>query len=615
MCGIIGIVSKDAKKYEGQARSMMACLAHRGPDGDGIKIFDDCIIGQRRLAIIDKVGGVQPMFNSDGSTGIVFNGEIYGFKEIKKHLNYPFKTASDTEVILALYETRGKDFLKDLSGVFGFGIWDDKTKTFIAARDRFGEKPFYYAFGPQGELLFASEIKAIIASGLIKPELSEESVAHYLHRLYVHPSKTIYKNIHTLPPAHMIVMKDGNMEISRYWNTPATNDSLMMEEALPEFKRLLDNAVERQLVADVPVGAFLSGGVDSTTVVSIAAKLSPHIKTFAFGYEGTKNELSFARTAAEKYGTDHHELHDTEYKIADLLLEMATIYDEPLADSSTISTYLISKLTRKHATVVLSGDGGDELLGGYQGWNRPIMAMTDPNIKNFLGKTTFMQFMAQAALRRNWQEKVKVINVARGLQYRKKFSRAIDAHRTSNVFFKPEELAALSLPKWNNAFMNGIMSPEPSWNLSNSVDDAMREDLENYMPGDILVKTDRASMASSLELRSPFLDIPFAEFAISLPHRLKITRDEDKVILRRAYEQDWPESIRNRNKQGFGAPIEIWLEKPEVRELVDAYLNDPKKKIFNYISFEKSRGYVAEKKYKLWILLTLSIWMEKHFFV
>ncbi len=608
MCGIIGIAAQDAKKYEDRARNMMQCITHRGPDGDGLKIFKNCALGHRRLSIVDIATGAQPMFNTDGSVGLVFNGEIYGFKELKKQLtSYPFKTSSDTEAILALYEARGEAFLKDLPGMFALALWDEKIQTLFIARDRFGEKPLYYAIGTGGELIFGSEIKSIIASGLIKPELDIDSVAHYLNKLYVSPVKTIYKNIHTLPPAHSLIYKDGKIKISRYWNQPETNLGITLDEALPEFKRLLNNAVKNQLVADVPVGAFLSGGVDSTTVVSIASKLSPHIKTFAFGYEGTKNELSFAKMAAEKYGTDHHELHDTDYKIADLLIQMADIYDEPLADSSTISTYLISKLTRKHTTVVLSGDGGDELLGGYHGWNRPIMAMTDPMLSNFPGKSLLMRLMAQIALRTQWQKKVDVINTARGLHYRSNFKNAIDAHRTSNMFFKPSELAALGLSP-------EIQFPTPSWNPSNTVDDAMRDDLENYMPGDILVKTDRASMASSLELRSPFLDIPFAEFAISLPHNLKITDSEDKMILRRAYEHDWPEAIRNRSKQGFGAPIHIWLEKPEVKKLINEYLNDPKKKIFRYISFPKSRKYIAEKKYKLWILLTLSLWMERHEF-
>jgi len=619
MCGIIGIVGDRATQYEKNARNMMERIAHRGPDGDGLKIFDNCALGHRRLSIVDLAGGAQPMFNQNGDVGLVFNGEIYGYKEIKERLikehGYQFKTSSDTEVLLALYDIHGEQFVKHLPGMFAYGLWDDKTQTFVAGRDRFGEKPFFYAIGKNKELIFASEIKAIIASGLIRPEISRESVAHYLNKIYVHPTKTIYKNIHSLPPAHMLVYKNSTLNVTRYWNQPKTsaNGSLSLDEALPEFKRLLNDAVAKQLVADVPVGAFLSGGVDSTTVVSIASKLSPHIKTFSFGYRGTKNELSFARMAAERYGTDHYELHDKDFNIAELVVKMSDIYDEPFADSSNISTYLISKLTREHTTVVLSGDGGDELLGGYQGWNRPIMAMSDPKIKNFPGKAHLMRLIARVAIRNNWQKKVALINQARGLYYRDNFEKAVDAHRMSNVFFKESELRELGLLTKNNP-QSILVFPPPSWEPSNTVDDALRDDLENYMPGDILVKTDRASMANSLELRAPFLDVPFAEFAISLPHRLKITDTEDKMILRRAFEQEWPEAIRTRSKQGFGAPIHIWLNGPEMDEVLNKYLNDPKKKIFSFISFEKSRAYVAKKDYKTWILLTLSIWMETHDF-
>jgi asparagine synthase (glutamine-hydrolysing) len=242
--------------------------------------------------------------------------------------------------------------------------------------------------------------------------------------------------------------------------------------------------------------------------------------------------------------------------------------------------------------------------------------MSDPSLTNFPGKSFLMRIIAQAAIRKNWQKKVSIINKARGLHYRNNFKTTLDAHRTSNVFFKENEIVDMIIHKPQNSQTqpSSIIFPAPSWAQSNTVDDAMRDDIENYMPGDILVKTDRASMANSLELRSPFLDVPFAEFAISLPHQLKITKDEDKAILRRAYESLWPETIRTRSKQGFGAPVEIWMNKPEMRELINTYLNDPKKKIFNYISFEKTRRYVAEKKYKLWILLNLSIWMETHEF-
>lgn len=609
MCGITGIIGTGARRHEKIAQKMTDCLAHRGPDGEGLAIFNNAILGHRRLSIIDLSTGNQPMYNANKNICLVFNGEIYGYQDIKKELpNYSFKTLSDTEVILALYETYGEEFLNKLPGMFSFAIWDEEKQTLIAGRDRFGEKPFYYAYGKNSEFIFASEIKSIIATGLIEPILSKDSLAHYLHKLYVHPTKTIYENVFVLPPAHVLINKNGKSSISRYWKLPELNESITLEEAIPKFKSLFENAVKKQMVADVPVGAFLSGGLDSTTVVAVASKLShKKLKTFSFGYEGTKNELSFARMAAEKYGTDHYEIHDTHHDIADLLIRMAEVYDEPLADSSTISTYLISKLTREHTTVVLSGDGGDELLGGYYGWYRSLLAMGDKDIRSFRGKVIFMKLVAQIAIHTNYKNKAQLISKSRGLYYRNKYKNVFEAHRASNVFFKEHEIEKLGIS-------DRPFKSSPSWKLCGTVDDAMKADIEDYMPGDILVKIDRASMANSLELRAPFLDVPFAEFAISLPYRLKIDPFEEKLIMRRVFENEWPEPIRKRSKIGFGAPVQIWMKKPKVIALIDEYLNNPRKKIFTYISFDESRKYIEGNDYRLWILLTLSIWMEKHSF-
>ena len=506
------------------------------------------------------------MLSPEGTIGVTFNGEIYGYKEIKSQTpDYPYRTESDTEVILALYQKYGENFVQHMPGMFAFGLWDDTTHTLIAARDRFGEKPFFYATTAEGELIFASEIKAILATGLITPKIDPDSLAHYLHKLYVHPTRTIYKNIHTLPPAHMLLWRNGTIEISRYWDLPKTRTEISLTEALPEFKRLLTDAVRKQLVADVPVGAFLSGGLDSTTVVALASEISPHIKTFAFGFDSSKNELSYAKMAADKYGTDHFELHDTDHDVAGLIMEMAHVYDEPFADSSNIPTYLISKKAREHTTVALSGDGADELLGGYGSYKKFLPPHT-------LIAKLFAQFAQRPA--------------------------------EPNVYFTSTELATLLIKK---------PSPVGAPVLTDS-DRVMRDDLVNYMPGDILVKTDRASMAHALELRAPFLDQQFAEFAISLPYRLKVSTESDKIILREAFADRWPEPIRTRTKQGFGAPVAKWLKQDGVQKLITEYLGDKNKKIFSYLPYEESQKFVAQGDYKAWILLVLSIWMEQHTF-
>lgn len=564
MCGIAGIVGHGAGGRRAEVEAMNAAIAHRGPNADGIHSYPSCMLAHKRLAIVDLTpGGAQPMLSPGGSVAVTFNGEIYGYQELKKALSYPFQSQSDTEVILALYAKHGAGVAEFLPGMFAFALWDDTKQTLIAARDRFGEKPFYYALTDAGELIFASEIKAIIASGRMTPQIDSASLAHYLHKLYVHPTKTIYSNIHTLPPAHMLVFKNGVVEVSRYWSLPQTARAISLSDALPEFSRLLRDAVRKQLVADVPVGAFLSGGLDSTTIVALASEITPHIKTFAFGFNSSKNELSYAKMAADLYGTEHYELHDDEHNIAELLRTMATVYDEPFADSSNIPTYLISREARTHATVALSGDGADELLGGYGSY------------KAFLPQSLLAQLLVG-------------------------FAQPV-SHRDDN-FFTRSEIATLLTKSFSL----------PDAPIFNNPDDAMRDDLVDYMPGDILVKTDRASMAHALELRAPFLDVPFAEFAASLPYSLKINKQSDKVILREAFGNKWPEPIRRRTKQGFGAPVDKWLQRDDVQKLMSEYLNNSHQKIFQHLSFDATRSYIARNDYKTWILLVLAMWAERN---
>jgi len=305
MCGIAGIIKKDSQKYKPQLKKMTDSLSHRGPDAEGFYFFKDCGLGHRRLSIIDLKTGDQPMLSYNGQAGVVFNGEIYGYQEIKKNLsNYSFQTTSDTEVILALYEKYGENFVKHLPGMFAFALWDDKNKKLICARDRFGEKPLYYALGKNGEFIFASEIKAILASDLIKPKLNKKSLIHYLKRLYVHPYSAIYENIYVLPPAHFLIYQNKKIKINRYWQMPELNYQITFDEAIEKFKKLLFEAVKKQLVTDVPVGAFLSGGLDSSTIVAIASQYKKNLNTFSFGFGEWINELPYALEIARKYKTN-----------------------------------------------------------------------------------------------------------------------------------------------------------------------------------------------------------------------------------------------------------------------------------------------------------------------
>jgi asparagine synthase (glutamine-hydrolysing) len=606
MCGIAGIVAPNCEGYKPAVDRMVAALNHRGPDGADAYFFTECALGHARLSIIDLKTGDQPMFSADRRVALTFNGEVYGYRELKKTLHdYPFATTSDTEVVIALYERDQTDMLPHLPGMFAFALWDDRTRTFFAGRDRFGEKPFYYAWGPKGEFVFASEIKALIASGLFQPKLNRKSVTHYLRHLYVHPHETIYSNVFVLPPAHQLILRDGRLTVERYWQLPKTKEVVSVEDAIDEFQQLFERAVENQLIADVPVGAFLSGGLDSSSVVAAASRKRARLRTLSFGFGDSINELPHAREIAQLYETDHIELEDRHEDIAQLMVEMARVYDEPFADSSNIPTYLISREARRFCKVVLTGDGGDELLGGYDFWYRPLrnMQSTNPKITRVAG---LMRYAARISSRTAVLRGAELQQKAQGAEMWKQFSSITHAHRMQNTYFTDAELRELDAYVSSNG-----SQPNDADALLETVDTAMRMDLQDYMPGDILVKTDRASMAHGLELRAPFLDVDFASFCISLPERLKITDQQDKWILRQCYGRFWTEAIREKRKQGFGAPVEDWLKLPGVAELKRKVLDNPQHSLFSVIPFKASRTYAAQHNYQTWILLTLGLWLEQ----
>lgn len=589
MCGIAGIVKAGVLRNKEHLKTMMQAIQHRGPDSSNFHLFENCALGHLRLSIVDLNSGDQPMFSASNQSAIVFNGEIYGFQKIKQEQNkYPFTTTSDTEVILALYEEYGNAFVNKLPGMFSFAIWNDLRQELICARDRFGEKPFFYAYGDKGEFLFASEIKALIASGLITPVLNQDALSHYLKHLYVHPYQTIYSNIQVLPPAHQLIIRNGKFTISRYWDLPIQNFKIDLGEAEEEFRRLLSKAVEKQMIADVPVGAFLSGGIDSSTIVGIASQFNKNLQTFSFGFGKEINELPFAKEVSDLYNTNHTELEDKNEDIGELLLLMQKIYDEPFADSSNIPTYLISKYASKYLKVVLTGDGGDELLAGYS-WYKDLLEIASPNS---FSRVNFRNVV------KNLFSKSHIGDI----------NNCVARHSRANIHFSNQELSELGIKSF----------PLPLINLkkynSNTPDDALRMDIENYMPGDILVKTDRAAMASGLELRAPFLDVDFASFCISLPYQIKITNETQKLILKNAMGNLLPEKIKTRKKQGFGAPAESWLQQESVKRLKRQFLNNPDQKIFEVLSFRKVQEIAEKNTYQTWILLILALWMDNYSF-
>jgi asparagine synthase (glutamine-hydrolysing) len=570
MCGIAGIVGAKAGLMRDRVERMVATLRHRGPDASGVLPFENAVLGHARLSIVDLSGGAQPLESAardGGRIAVTFNGEIYGYRELRgglHHAGYPFRTSGDTEVILALYARDGARLAEHLPGMFAFGLWDDGAQELFLARDRFGEKPLYWARyeqdGARG-IVFASEIKAILASGLVRAGLDRDALAHYLQHLDVHPAQSIYENFHTLPPGHSMTYAAGEVRVRRYWDLPETRDDITAAEAAEELRHLFRQAVARQLVADVPVGAFLSGGLDSSTVVALAAALKPGLETFAFRFRGAvgeADEVEYAASVARMHGTRHRVLEDSDADIAGLLREMARVYDEPFADSSNIATFLISRLARQHLKVVLTGDGGDELLAGYP-WYRELAG-------------PFQGSVGAARLRQN-------------------------------QYFSDATLAKF-----------GLAPPRLKQPIerSNTVDDALRMDLRDYMPGDILVKIDRAAMSHGLELRAPFLDVDLASFLIALPPRLKIDGRTDKLLLRQAFADLWPERVQKRGKQGFGAPVAEWLARPPVQDLVRTRLCDPRHPLFSLLPFDVTRIAVERQNFQAWSLLTLALWLEEH---
>ncbi len=608
MCGIAGIVKQnlEAEKYSLLVRGMIQKIAHRGPDAQTHYTGNDFSFGHARLSIVDLVDGNQPMKEPGSQNVIVFNGEIYGYKKIKAdYSQYNFVTHSDTELLLAMYQRNGEKMLSELPGMFAFSIWDETNKKLFAARDRFGEKPFYYAIGKNGEFIFASEMKAILSTGLVEPILDVESVQFYLRRLYVHPHKTIFKNIFTLPAAHALCFENKKIKTWQYWNLPAQHPTLTLGDAKEKFVQLLDTAVQNQLVADVPVAAFLSGGLDSSTIVAVASKYKTNLTTFSFGFEGDKSELKYAEQIAKRYKTNHVILEEKEFDIADLLVKMHSIYDEPFADSSNVPTYLISKLASKHVKVVLTGDACDELLAGYNFWYRRIFHFEKAN-KEADVFALYYKLMRSISYRL----KSKLHNYyhfqVEGFSDKQKFSNALELHNSQKDYFKVEELASL--------FSTSIPANGYAKMTKQKLNDILNEDLTNYMPGDILVKTDRASMASGLELRAPFLDKDFAEFCISLPAKFKMNDATEKILLREACGHLWTEEIRGRKKQGFAASVNHWLKIPSVVELKEKYLKNKGNKIFSVLNYDAVNTFYQQDNNKTWALLNLSMWMESYDF-
>lgn len=579
MCGIIAIAGNNTGAIENShIDAMLSTLSLRGPDDRGFIKEDGVIIGQTRLSIVDLSSGHQPMNDNENPYTVVFNGEIYGYKDLRKKLEllgHHFSTQSDTEVILKSYAEYGEKCVEHLDGMFAFALWDENKRELFIARDRFGKKPFYYTFIDK-TFLGASEIKALFVNGKIKGQIDPGALDDYLRLSYIPPNKTVYSNIHTLPPAHFAIIKDGNIKINKYWGLQKKEISISFEDAKKEIKRLFDLAVKKRMIADVEIGSLLSGGIDSTLVTSYAQKYASHpIKTFAVGYDKGTNELPFAIEASKKIGTDHYTLTAKANDVEELRYVIA-YFDEPHADSSDFPQHLVSKLASTKVKVALSGDGADELFMGYgwyqKYWNTPL--------------------------------------------YKRIFENPFSSYRKMVEVFDKKERAHLM--KKGTSSENEFESLATSGAVD-SFDKINKYDLTIYLPGQLLTKIDRTGMMHSLEVRSPFLDTALAEFVYNLPLEYKLNRAKNKIILKEILAEIMPENFVERRKQGFGAPITDWLKEKTLQDELQKILTNNTHPMFEYLNKEIVRKTVNEKEgctkssiQKIWSILCLGIWFELH---
>jgi len=622
MCGIAGFVNPEGQPAERAIlERMTATLAHRGPDGDGFVVAGPVALGHRRLAIIDLTGGAQPMANEDGSVQVVFNGEIYNYRTLREGLvarGHRFRSQSDTEVIVHLYEEKGADCIADLEGMFAIAIWDERAERLTLARDRAGKKPLFY-YRDDRLLAFASEMKSFFEHPDIPIEPDPEAVPYYFIYGYVPLPATIYKRVFPLEPGTlMTVDTGGRIAKHRYWQLqyphPRDVRPIDRREAAAGVRERLTRAVERRLESDVPLGAFLSGGLDSTIVVGLMSRLmSEPVKTFSIGFEGDPayDETAYARMAAERFKTEHTEFRVSPSAI-DLIEKLVWHHDGPFGDSSAVPTYIVSKLTREKVTVVLTGDGGDELFAGYL---RFYAAILSERIPGAVGRAAHgvLSRVPTPANDRHWLARAQRFVQSMGAPLHDRLT------RWNALFFddleallRPDFVAGLApIDKLRHIFAERALMAGRS-----TLSQALHANFTSYLADDLLVKTDRCTMANSLEARSPFLDRELVEYVAGLPDDLKLRWGRTKVILRDAFPDLLPPAIERRGKMGFGVPLGAWF-RGELRDYMCDLLLAPDARYRDMLSGPFVEGLVARHLaggsnmgQQLWSVMCFEVWLR-----
>ena len=626
MCGITGKIYRDPERPVERAVLEQMChrLVHRGPDAWGTHVDGNVGLAMRRLAIIDVAGGQQPIHNEDRTVWTVYNGEIYNFQELRRDLaarGHRFYTQTDSEVIVHLYEEHGPDFPRYLNGMFAVALWDAAARRLVLTRDHLGIKPLYYAALPD-RLLFGSEIKAIAADGL-PLSLDLDALSLYLSLLYIPAPHSIYREIRKLEAGSTLVWQNGRTTVEPYWNLAAVqpvDERTSAADLRAELRGLLADAVKRQLVADVPLGVFLSGGLDSTTVVAFARQAhSGSLKTFAIGFDDSSyDETPYARLAAAHYATEHTELV-VRPDALELAPRLVAHFDEPFADSSAIPTYYLSQLTRRHVTVALGGDGGDELFAGYATYQADKLARLYERLPAPVsrGLVPFLVHRLPVSDRK----------VSFDLKARRFVDHALlepgRRHYAWKAFFGDDLKRSLLAPELVaslNGHLDGYGAFRRHYEAVPHLDALSRyqyADTKVYLPDDVLVRVDRMSMAHSLEARVPLLDYRVAEFAFRLPGRLKMPGLKLKHFLRQSVREMLPVEIVKKPKGGFNAPVSGWL-KTDLRPLVDAYLSPETVRRQGYFRPEVVARLVADHlagrtdySRNLWALLMFNLWAEQ----
>lgn len=634
MCGIAGACRLDGEALAADATAQVAamtdCLAHRGPDGSGVWQSGPVCLGHRRLSIIDLSGGAQPMHSACGELSVTFNGEIYNFIELKEDLvalGARFTTNSDTEVILQGYRVWGTDCLERFDGMFAFALWDEKRRRLFCARDRFGKKPFFYTT-QNGVFCFASEMTALTRLADLTFTVDHGAVMRYLAYEYVPTPQTIYREATSLPPAHLLLLENGGMRVDRYWDMPAPdeNDTRGEQELCEELRRLLSAAVRRRMISDVPLGVFLSGGIDSTIVAGLMAAHSPTpVKTFSIGFaEASYDESRYARVAAAAYGTDHHERVLEASECADLLPDIVRRMDVPMADASVAPTWLLSELTREKVTVALGGDGADELWAGYEHY----IAFKAAEWHNAL--PAFVRRGIIAPIARMLPTSAGYVNPRLAVAAFLNGANTQPALRVQSLLtaFTPEMQREVLAPDY---VVQDLLRPAAlfaptgghyeHWRPEDSATPLARAFhvyARQFLLDDILVKVDRCSMLHSLEVRTPFLDKDAAQFAARLPVRCRLRGFKRKYLLKKAFAGLLPPDILRRNKRGFQIPVAAWL-RGRMRPLMEDILDERGLRAQGMFNPRAVHALVnehvsgrADLRKPLWTLLVLQLWLRAH---